>query len=154
LLTARGETYEYHTDEPGDVLVNCTANREIERNTINIVSRADLRTTTLIEMRRRSATGSFDLKSTISDPVAIKSIVDVLDVPMLLGPAATCTEVFRLVFITASGNQTIGAICGGNSRLIRGDQAFWAGRDAQAPKEFSSLIGPYFADEPLPTLPS
>lgn len=152
-LSAAGESYEYHTDENGDVLVNCTENRELEARTINIVSLADLRTATSIEMRRRDATGEFVLKSTVTEPSEITAILDVLDVPIIRGDRATCTEVFRLVFITPSGNQTFGAICGGNSRLIRGDQSFWQGQDAESPDEFSSLIGPYFSDEPIPTLP-
>ncbi len=153
-LRGPDQTYEYHTDEDGQVLVNCTENRDIERRTINIVSLADLRSTTSIEMRRRDSTGAFALKNTVTEPAEIEAIVDTLDVPLLPGPAASCTEVFRLVFITPGGDQTIGTICGGNSRLVRGDQSFWAGQDAEAPSEFGSIIGPYFADEPIPTLPS
>lgn len=153
-MTAAGDSYEYHTDDSGEVLVNCTENREIERQAINIVGLANLRTTTAIEMRRRDGTGEFVLKNTVTDPTVIKTIVDVLDVPVLPEPAATCTEVFRLVFVTSTGDQTIGAICGGNSRLIRGEQPFWQGQDAEAPPEFSALIGPYFSDEPLPEFPS
>lgn len=153
-MSANGQSYEYHTDESGDVLINCTENRDIERRTMNIVSRGDLRSTTLIEMRRRDGTGQFALKSTVTESSEIKAIVDALDVPVLLGPAASCIEVFRLVFVTSSGNHTIGTICGGNSRLIRGDQEFWAGQDANAPVEFGAIIGPYFSDEPIPVIPS
>lgn len=153
-LSQAGKNYEYHADESGEIQVNCTENRDLERQTINIVGLANLRTTTSIEMRRRDATGEFVLKSTVTDASEIKAIVDTLDVPVLRGPAASCTEVFRLVFITPGGNQTIGAICGGNSQLIRGEQSFWSGQDAEAPSEFSTLIGPYFSDEPLPSIPS
>lgn len=153
-LSQAGKNYEYHTNESGDIQVNCTENRELERQTINVVGLANLRTATSIEMRRRDATGEFVLKSTVTDAGEITAIVDTLDVPVLRGPAASCTEVFRLVFITPSGDQAIGAICGGNSQLIRGEQPFWSGQDAEAPPEFSTLIGPYFSDEPIPTLPS
>ncbi len=153
-LLAQDKTYEYHTDSSGDVLVNCTENRDLERQTFNLVSAGDLRSTTKIEFRRRNIDGEFVLKSTVDDPNKIEEIVDVLDVPMLRGPAATCTEIFRLIFFTPTGNQTVGTICGGNTRLIRGDGDFWQGQDAEAPPEFSTLIGPYFADDPFPTLPS
>lgn len=152
-LTAPGNNYEYHTDEDGTVLVNCTENREIERQSINVVGLANLRSATSIEMRRRDATGAFVLKSTVTEPSEITAILDVLDVPVVRGTRASCTEVFQLIFITPTGNQTLGTICGGNSRLIRGDQSFWEGQDADAPPEFGTLIGPYFADEPLPSLP-
>lgn len=153
ILDAGGETYEYHTDSSGSVIVNCSDSRSLEQQLINVVELADLRSATSIEMRRRVGSGEFVLKATVTDPEQIDAILDTLDVPVLPGPAASCTEVFRLVFVTPSGNQTIGTICGGNSRLVRGDQSFWADQDAEAPDEFSAIIGPYFADDPIPTLP-
>ncbi len=152
-LSSGGQTYEYHTDETGDVIVNCTDNRALAEDAINIYGLAELSATTKIEFRRRVSTGEFELKSTVTDPDKIKAVADTLDLFISTGPAARCTEVFRVIFFTPSGEQTIGTICGGNSRLIRGDQAFWAGQDGEAPSEFGTIIGPYFADEPIPTLP-
>ncbi len=154
LLESGGNSFEYHTDDPGKTLINCTENNARMANSINIVELAGLRSTTEIEMRRRDATGEYALKSTVTDPAEIKAIVDALDAPVLPGVADTCRAVFQVVFVTPDGNQTIGTICGGNSRLIRGDQAFWAGQDANAPSEFSSVIGPHFANESLPAIPT
>jgi hypothetical protein len=154
VLEANGKLYEYHTDGSGDTLINCTENIAQLASAINIVELAGLRSTTEIEMRRRDATGAYILKSIVTTPAEITSIVDALDTPVLPVPAANCLAVFQVVFVTPAGNQTIGTICGRNSRLIRGDQSFWAGQDADAPAEFSSSIGPYFSDEPLPVLPT
>lgn len=153
-LNASGEIYEYHTDENGDTVVNCTLNNELAASAVNIVERANLRTTTQIEMRRRDGTGEFVLKSTVTNPDEIDAIIDTLDLLVLPGPADDCIEVFRLVFATADGPQTIGTICGGNSRLIRGGQSFWAEQDAEAPPEFNAIIGPYFATDPPPGFPT
>lgn len=153
-LEADEKSYEYHTDESGDALINCTENNARMASAINVVELAGLRSTTAIEMRRRDGTGEYVLKSTVSTASEINAIVDTLDAPVLPGPAATCQAIFQVVFVMPAGNQTIGTICGGNSRLIRGDQAFWAGRDANAPPEFSTIIGPYFSDEPLPLIPT
>ncbi|MDA0676629.1 MAG: hypothetical protein O2788_01335, partial [Chloroflexi bacterium] len=152
-LKAGNETFEYHVDSTGDSLVNCTVNRGLIANSINIAALAKLRTATQIEMRRRDGTGEFVLKRTVTEASEILAIVDTLDVPVQLHAAASCTEVFRLVFVTPTGNQTIGTICGGNNRLIRGAQGFWGGQDADAPASFGAIIGPYFSDEPLPGLP-
>jgi hypothetical protein len=152
-LKAGSETYEYHVDSTGESLVNCTINRGLIADSINVVDLAKLRTTTQIELRRLDGTGAFVLKRTVTDASEILAIVDTLDVPVQLRTAASCTEVFRLVFVTPNGNQTIGTICGGNNRLIRGTQGFWGGQDADAPASFGSMIGPYFSDEPLPGLP-
>ena len=153
LVEADGNTYEYHTDLDGDVAINCTVNREQIANSINLVEEANLRTTTEIEMRRRDANGDFVLKWTVSDQTEIDEIVDTLDVLVYPSTAASCTEVFRVIFKTATGDETIGTICGGNARLIRGDQSFWTGMDANAPTEFSDIIGPYFSNDPAPGLP-
>lgn len=153
-LEADGKSFEYHTDESGETAINCTDNLAQLANAINVVELARLRSATEIEMRRRDGTGEYVLKTTVTEADAIRAIVDTLDVPVLPGPAASCRTVFQLVFVTPSGNQTIGTICGGNSRLIRGDQSFWGGQDANAPPEFSSIIGPYFSDEPLPAIPT
>ncbi len=153
VLLANGESYEYHTDENGEVVVNCTKNRQLAEGAVNIVERAELRTTTAIEMRRFEA-GQYVLKATVTDPEEINTIVDTLDVLLFPEPAASCTEIFRLTFSTANGPQTIGTICGGNTRLIRGGQSFWVGQDAEAPPEFSSAIGPYFARDPVPVPPA
>ncbi len=153
ILATSDDTYEYHVDEAGDILRNCTLSSEQLADSINVVELADLRTTTLIEMRRRDASGDFVLKNSVTEPDEITAIVDTLDVPLLPQPAASCTEIFRLVFVTASGNHTFGTICGGQPHLLRGDQTFWSGQDTQAPPEFGAIIGPYFAAEPLPQPP-
>lgn len=153
MLEAGGESFEYHVDEATERTVNCTESLAQLASAVNIVELAGLRSTTEIEMRRRDATGAYALKTTVTDPARIKVIVDTLDVPVLPGPAASCLAIFQLVFVTPAGNQAISTICGGNTRLIRGDQSFWQGQDANAPPEFSTAIGPYFSDEPLPALP-
>lgn len=152
-LLAGGDSYEYHTDINGELAVNCTKNLDEIANSVNVVELADLRSTTEIEMRRRDATGDFVLKATVTEQSEIDAIVDTLDVLVHPSPEASCTEVFRVVFKTSSGEQVIGTICGGNSRLIRGDQAFWEGQDANAPREFSDIIGPYFSNDPNPGVP-
>lgn len=149
-----GKSFEYHTDESGETAFNCTENFAQMANAINVVELARLRTATEIEMRRRDGTGEYALKATVTEADAIRAIVDTLDVPVLPEPAASCRAVFQVVFVTPSGNQTISTICGGNNRLIRGDQSFWGGQDANAPSEFSTIIGPYFSDEPLPAIPT
>jgi hypothetical protein len=140
-------------DSSGDVLINCTVNRQLMGGAVNIVDLANIRYATQIEMRRRDGTGEFVLKRTVTEPSEIAAIIATLDVPLQLHEATSCTEVFRLVFVTSTGNQTLGTICGVNNRLIRGDQAFWGGQDADAPASFGAIIGPYFSDEPLPGLP-
>jgi hypothetical protein len=152
-----GDVYEFHADAgdvSGDTLVNCTRNRALLEDAVNIVELAGLRATTKIEMRRLNAGGTYDLKNTVTDPAQIDAIVDGIDVPVILSAATACTPVFEMTFFTPSGDQTFRTICGANTRMLRGDQSFWGGMDAAVPREFGSIIGPYFSDEPLPVPPT
>ena len=154
ILDINGVQNEVHTGESVAVIVNCTANRELMASAINVVDLAGLRSTREIEVGRRNSEGTFSLVATVTDPEVIQRLVDSLDLPISTNPEASCSPVFELVFITDGSRQPVEAICGGNTRLIRGGQSFWTGQDGTAPREFANLVGPLVSDLPIPTLPT
>jgi len=114
---------------------------------INLVTVADLRQTTQIDVLRRedgndSTSVNFEELFTISDGETINSLVDALDKDLELSPPASCPALYTLIFHLADGRQhEFGYACEMVSpSFLRGGQAFWLGQDVIAPDIFNHLI--------------
>lgn len=153
-IERNSETTEYHFDETGEVIANCTTNRQAFESAINLVEEAGLAGASRIDIGRRTSSGDYNLVATIEDPDVIRQLVDILDLPIARTAVTECLPVFEVTLATAGGDQTFQIICSGNTRLIRGNQAFWEGMDGIAPAELASLIGPFVSGGPPPGLPS
>lgn len=79
---------------------------------------------------------------TIDDLDTIAQILAALDVELDVSPRIRCPSRFILLFRKADGNtQSIGYTCSDeNLSILRGDQEFFGGLDAQAPDDFIQLM--------------
>jgi putative hemolysin len=138
------------TDEP--------TSAPAEEAWVNVVEQAGLDGAVeieILELNVEAATG-YVHRLTISDPEIVAQIVAALDVKVQLRPVvpgALCPAWYMLRFRMADGSaQAFGYGCyAGDASVLRGEQDFWQGRDAEPPAWFSDLIREQLAAAPQGT---
>ncbi len=154
LIGLGDEVYEFHANQSGETLINCTAVEKMRVGTINVVSAAGLRDTVSIAVLRLNfATGEYEENSVTDDPDVIEGIVDVLDVDIKISPAEDCPAIFQLRFDLPGRSETFEWICEGDNTLLTGGQPFWGGGQGEAPIALGGVIGPLLAKTPPPAIP-
>lgn len=154
ILDNDGEEVEFHSDESGGILFNCTERWASLEGTVNVYEIESLTGTTLIEFERFN----FDLEvyqkvSEEADPQEIQEFLDVLDGPVNVVEPFDCQAIFRLVFHTPSRQSRIHTVCSAETRMITGTAGGWNGMHGIAPEALGDLFGPYYSAGPIPTLP-
>jgi hypothetical protein len=149
-----GDVFEYHTDDSGSGIANCTANGEAIASSVNIVDALGLRGSAKVEIKQVNAQGTYTTQAIVDAQSAVDSLIDTIDAPVLLSQATSCRPVYELVFSTPTGDQSLFTICSGANRMARGDQSFWQGMQATVPIEFSRVIGPLVSQYGIPPLPT
>ena len=149
-----GERIEFHSDESGDSLFNCTERWASLGETINVYEIEGLAGTTLIEFERFDfEIQVYEKVSEEADPGQIQQFLDVLDGPVTTAEPFDCQPIFRLVFHTPSRESRIQTVCSAETRMITGQAGAWNGLHAIAPAALGDLIGPYYSAGPIPPLP-
>ena len=150
------QAHEFHSDESGDNVVDCTARREIESgDMVNVVAAAGLDATTAIAISRLDpATSEYKRISDVTDPGEIAKFLSILDMPVPVVPATECQPIFEMTFEMPGRSVTFQYICIGINTLLRGGQSFWGGRDGEIPLEFGRMFGPHASKAPIPQVPS
>ena len=150
------QTHEFHSDESGDNVVDCTARPEIESgDMVNVVAAAGLDATTAIAISRLDpATSEYKRISDVTDPGEIAKFLSILDMPVPVVPATECQPIFEITFQMPGRSETFQYICVGINTLLRGGQSFWGGRDGEIPLEFGRVFGPHASKAPIPQVPS
>ena len=155
LIALGDQVYEFHADDSGDTLVNCTARAQRAEGAINLVEGAGLRQTASIVISRRDfTTGQYQQIAHIEDPAKIEAFLEVLDVAIEVGPRTDCPAIFIIRFDLPGSSEAFDYICPGNNTLFRGDQPFWNGGQGQVPIALGNVVGPYASNDPLPPIPA
>lgn len=137
-----------------DIIANCTDVEIRVQPTVNLVH--DLR---LHEARRAVLyRGSLDSEEQpvqdIDNPALVGLIVGALNTPIPIGNTDTCETAFRLDFYLLRGVETVRFFCRDDWYRVGGDQEVWGGTQGAIPKGLLDAVSPYFAAEPIPTLPT
>ena len=150
------QTHEFHSDESGDNVVDCTARPEIESgDMVNVVAAAGLDATTAIAISRLDpSSGEYKRISDVTDPGEIAKFLSILDMPVPVVAATECQPIFEMTFEMPGRSETFQYICVGINTLLRGGQSFWGGRDGEIPLEFGRVFGPHASKAPIPQVPS
>ena len=150
------QTHEFHSDESGDNVVDCTTRPELESgDMVNVVAAAGLDATTAIAISRLDpATSEYKRISDVTDPGEIAKFLSILDMPVPVVPATECQPIFEITFQMPGRSETFQYICVGINTLLRGGQSFWGGRDGEIPLEFGRVFGPHASKAPIPQVPS
>ena len=150
------QTHEFHSDESGDNVIDCTARApEIAGDMVNVVAAAGLDATTAIAISRLDpATSEYKRISDVTDPGEIAKFLSILDMPVPVVPATECQPIFEMTFEMPERSETFQYICVGINTLLRGGQSFWGGRDGEIPLEFGRVFGPHASKAPIPQVPS
>ena len=148
------QTHEFHSDESGDNVIDCTERApEIAGDMVNVVAAAGLDATTAIAISRLDpATSEYKRISDVTDPGEIAKFLSILDMPVPVVPATECQPIFEMTFEMPERSETFQYICIGINTLLRGGQSFWGGRDGEIPLEFGPVFGPHVSAGPIPTL--
>jgi hypothetical protein len=150
----RGQTYEFHTDESGERIVNCAAVKASTGETVNVAGAAGLREVWEVTILRRDfATGAFNEIGRVTDAAEAREFAAALDLDLELSPRKDCAAVFKVIYRASSGAHEFEFVCADDFRMVRGLQGFWKGMQAQAPVEFGSLVGKYASQVPFPGMP-
>ena len=153
-VIGRGERrFEYHSDLAGDTIVTCDVHAAPGPMTINIARAAGLEKAASLEITRRSPEGDIRVIAEVSDQDEIARFVQVLDLEVALEPRSPCEPLGEIKFNLPDRVVDLGFFCG-ESTVLRGEQAFFTGRDARVPPQLGDLVGPYWAaaggDQPPP----
>jgi hypothetical protein len=154
VISVSGVVYEFHTDESGENLINCTELRSRFPDVINLADAASLFLATSVTIRRRDgASGQYLDIARVTDPSEVSRFKELLDIDMPLSPSTACTPVFQVVVHAGDRAEVFDYICPDDYRMVRGAQSFWQGRQARVPTEFGNLVGKYVSNQALPMLP-
>ena len=150
------QAHEFHSDESGDNVVDCTARApEIDGDMVNVVAAAGLDATTAIAISRLDpATSEYKRISDVTDPGEIAKFLSILDISVPVVPATECQPIFEMTFEMPGRSETFQYICPGINTLLRGGQSFWGGGDGEIPLEFGRVFGPHASKGPIPQVPS
>ena len=151
------QTFEFHSDESGSNVVDCTERApEIAGDMVNVVEAAGLDITTAIISISRfdAASGEYKWISDVTDPGEIAKFISILDTSIRIVPATECQPIFEMTFEMPERSETFQYICVSINTLLRGGQSFWGGRDGEIPLEFGRVFGPHASKAPIPQVPS
>ena len=152
------QTFEFHSDESGDNVIDCTERADELRSSdmVNVVEAAGLDITTAIISISRfdAASGEYKWISDVTDPGEIAKFISILDMSIRIVPATECQPIFEMTFELPGHSETFQYICPGINTLLRGGQSFWGGGDGQIPLEFGRVFGPHASKSPLPQVPA
>ena len=150
------QTFEFHSDESGSNVVDCTERApEIAGDMVNVVEAAGLDITTAIISISRfdAASGEYKWISDVTDPGEIAKFISILDMSIRIVPATECQPIFEMTFELPGHSETFRYICPGINTLLRGGQSFWGGGDGEIPLEFGRVFGPHASQGPIPQVP-
>ena len=157
-LAHEGQAYEFHSDESGDNVIDCTERADELRSSdmVNVVEAAGLDITTAIISISRfdAASGEYKWISDVTDPGEIAKFISILDMSIRIVPATECQPIFEMTFELPGHSETFQYICPGINTLLRGGQSFWGGGDGEIPLEFGRVFGPHASKAPLPQVPA
>ena len=152
------QTFEFHSDESGSNVVDCTERADELRSSdmVNVVEAAGLDITTAIISISRfdAASGEYKWISDVTDPGEIAKFISILDMSIRIVPATECQPIFEMTFELPGHSETFRYICPGINTLLRGGQSFWGGGDGEIPLEFGRVFGPHASKGPIPQVPS
>lgn len=155
-LAHEDQVFEFHTDESGSNVVDCTE-RSVEiaaTGNVNVVAAAGLDVAAIIVIKRfDAASGEYKRISEVTEPAEIAEFVSILDTPVQIVPATECQPIFEITFELPGRSETFQYICAGINTLLRGAQSFWGGGDGVIPLEFGRVFGPHASKAPLPQVP-
>lgn len=124
---------------------------------INLVSLANLRETTQIDLVRRedrneTTSARLELLFVFTDEQTIYSLVNSLDNDLELNPPASCPSNYSLVFHLADGRRhEFDYACEmASPSFLRGGQEFWHSLDVIVPDSFNRLISGYIIEAAIP----
>jgi hypothetical protein len=111
---------------------------------INIVREAGLESATALEIQERANNPETDElhQGSITDPVTIRELVEVLNRSLPLVPVSECLPQYSLRFRLADERvEDFGYLCENGGSFLRGSQPFWRQEQVQPPAEFDELMG-------------
>ena len=130
-LAHEGQAYDFHSDESGDNVIDCTERADELRSSdmVNVVEAAGLDITTAIISISRfdAASGEYKWISDVTDPGEIAKFISILDMSIRIVPATECQPIFEMTFELPGHSETFQYICPGINTLLRGGQSFWGG---------------------------
>lgn len=137
-----------------DIIANCTDVEMRVQPTLNIVHDLRLHEARRAVLYRGSQDSEEQPVQDIDNPALVGLIVDALNTPIPIGNTDTCETAFRLDFYILRGVETVRFFCRDDWYRVGGDQEVWGGTQGAIPKALLDAVSPYFAAEPIPTLPT
>ena len=151
LASADDEANE-HINE--DIIADCTDVEMRVQHTVNLVHDLRLHEARSAVLYRGSPGSEEQPVQDINNPALVGLIVEALNTPIPIGNTATCETAFRLDFYVLRGVETVRFFCRDDWYRVGGDQDVWGGTQGAIPKALLDSVSPYFAAEPIPTLPT
>ena len=137
-----------------DIILNCTDVGETQQLTINLVHELRLHEARRVILYRGPADGEQMPIQDIQDPVLVQEIINALSTTIPIGNTDSCQTAFRLDFHILRGIETIRFFCDEDWFRVEGEQEIWGGTQGANPQELLDSVAKYFANQPLPQIPT
>ena len=137
-----------------DIIANCTDVENRVQPTINPVLELRLHEARRAVLYRGPAEGEQAAIQDIKDGGLIQTIVDALDLIIPIGNASTCETIYRLDFFVLRGVETIRFFCPDDWYRIGGPQEIWGGTQGASTDALLNSVAPFFANQPIPQIPT
>ena len=157
------QTYVFHIaskdqgDAPSldeDIILNCSDVGETHQLTVNLVHELRLHEARRVIVYRGLAEGEQKPIQDIQDRVLVQEIIDALNTAIPIGNTDNCQTAFRLDFYILRGIETIRFFCDEDWFRVEGEQELWNGSQGALPRELLDSVAKYFANQPLPQIPT
>ncbi len=147
----QGDPKEYLKE---DIIANCTEVENPAQPTINVVQELRLHEARRAVLYRGRAGGNETAIADIKDGALIEKILDALNIPIPIGNTSTCETSFRLDFHVLRGVETVRFFCQDDWYRVGGDQEIWGCTQGAISQSLLDSVSPFFAAEPIPSLPT
>ncbi len=137
-----------------DIVANCTDIENRVQPTVNLVHDLRLHEARRAVLYRGDPNGEEQPVQDIDNPALVQILIDALNTPIPIGNTVTCETAFRLDFYILRGVETVRFFCRDDWYRVGGQQAVWGETQGALPKALLDAVSPYFAAEPIPTLPT
>ena len=137
-----------------DIVLDCTDAGDTQQLTVNIVHDLRLHEARRVVLYRGRQDGEQSAIADFEDGALIQEIVDALNVTIPIGNTETCETAFRLDFYLLRGVETVNFFCEKDWFRIGGEQEIWGGTQGAFPQELLDAVAKFFANQPLPSIPT
>ncbi len=137
-----------------DIILNCSDVGETQQLTVNLVHDLRLHEARRVIVYRGLAEDEQKPIQDIQDRMLVQEIVDALNTSIPIGNTDSCQTAFRLDFYILRGIETIRFFCDDDWFRVEGEQQLWGGTQGALPQELLDAVAKYFANQPLPQIPT